>query len=371
MKAFSSSTLCGPDMEAFFYSRIVVSGKTGASIRRKTMHKVTNCVVSCFFGMVLPVAAMAADNVFVTVNGKTIMQSYADTFVDIFVARQMAQGIKYTPKLRNIPREAIRDGVIRNELILQEAKKAGIDKRADVAKEVSGVVQYFKQEIEKDKNDKSLLDATEVGWKFFGLDGNTAIDMIFFALLAREAKNGGIAKETALIDAICQLVITKVFIAEFAKNHQIGEAQLKARYDTYKADLGDIEYKVRHILLKDRTSAQTIINDLKKGANFADLSRKHSIDNEASDDLDAGALGWHSPSQFPNTFAVALRSLVKGRFTETPVQTDAGYHVILVEDTRPLTVPPLDEIEPKLIQEALSQQLENMVQELRSKAKIY
>ncbi|MFZ4536733.1 peptidylprolyl isomerase [Propionivibrio sp.] len=61
---------------------------------------------------------------------------------------------------------------------------------------------------------------------------------------------------------------------------------------------------------------------------------------------------------------------VPGFRTETPVKTEFGYHVILLEDSRPLNVPPFDEIKPRLLQQAQSQQINKMVEALRAKAKI-
>jgi peptidyl-prolyl cis-trans isomerase C len=62
--------------------------------------------------------------------------------------------------------------------------------------------------------------------------------------------------------------------------------------------------------------------------------------------------------------------LAKGKFTETPVKTDFGYHVILVEDSRPLTPPPFDQIKPQINQRLQQEQLQKYVAELQKKAKI-
>jgi peptidyl-prolyl cis-trans isomerase C len=69
-------------------------------------------------------------------------------------------------------------------------------------------------------------------------------------------------------------------------------------------------------------------------------------------------------------FADALAALGKGKVTENPVQSQFGYHVILLEDTRPATFPSFEEIKPRLLQQAQSQQVVRMVDDLRAQAKI-
>ena len=69
-------------------------------------------------------------------------------------------------------------------------------------------------------------------------------------------------------------------------------------------------------------------------------------------------------------FADALTALAKGQYTEAPVKSQFGYHVIQLDDTRPLSTPPFDEIKPRLLQQAQSQQITKMVEDLRAKAKV-
>jgi peptidyl-prolyl cis-trans isomerase C len=62
--------------------------------------------------------------------------------------------------------------------------------------------------------------------------------------------------------------------------------------------------------------------------------------------------------------------MTKGKYSETPVKTDFGYHVILLEDTRPLTPPPFDQIKQQLAQRLQQEQIQKLVNELRAKAKV-
>lgn len=180
-------------------------------------------------------SAMAADNVFVTVNGKAVPHSLADTFVDIYIARQLVLGADDTPELRNTPRDTMREGVIRHELLMQEAQKLGLEKRRDVTMVVAQAINAFKEKVVKDKKGKSLLDETELGWKLFGHSESSAMEMMFSAFLAREAKNGGAAKEAALVDTISQLTIIEAFVEDYSERHPASDVQLELQYDVYKA----------------------------------------------------------------------------------------------------------------------------------------
>ena len=83
-----------------------------------------------------------------------------------------------------------------------------------------------------------------------------------------------------------------------------------------------------------------------------------------------GDLGWTSTANFVKPFGDAVAALPKGKYTETPVKTDFGYHVILVEDSRPLTPPPFDQVKVQLGQRLQQEQIQKMVGDLRAKAKV-
>jgi peptidyl-prolyl cis-trans isomerase C len=83
-----------------------------------------------------------------------------------------------------------------------------------------------------------------------------------------------------------------------------------------------------------------------------------------------GELDWASPSGYVKPFSDAMVKLEKGKYTTEPVQTQFGYHVILLEDVRDLKVPALDEVKPNLIQRLQSKALEVEFKSLRAKAKV-
>ena len=82
------------------------------------------------------------------------------------------------------------------------------------------------------------------------------------------------------------------------------------------------------------------------------------------------AVDWGPSGRYVKPFADAVTSLPKGTYTKTPVKTDFGYHVIKVEDVRPLKVPAFAELKDRFRSRAQQEQIQKMVQDLRSKAKI-
>ena len=260
------------------------------------MQKTSRLATAVIVGALLSTTAVAAGKAFVTVNGSPVSQSFADALI----AEQKAKGAPDSPELTN----AVREELIRRELMLQEAKKAGVEKKSDVIARVEAARQ--------------------------------------------------------------SIYITAYLQSYFAKN-PISDDQLKADYERIKAQLGNTEYKVRHILVKSEDDAKAIIANLKKGAKFEELA-KQSIDPGSKDN--GGELGWVSAGNFVKPFSDAVTSLSKGKFTETPVKTEFGYHVIMLDDSRPLTVPSFAELKPRLMQQAQAQQVNKMVDGMRAKAKI-
>jgi peptidyl-prolyl cis-trans isomerase C len=274
------------------------------------MHKFTQIAAALLIGASMSLTAAAADKkpaapasktavankAFVKVNGVPVSQNLADAFTN----EQKAKGAPDTPELHN----AVREELIRRELLLQEAKKAGIDKKPDIA---------------------------------------------------------------AQAEAAKQAVLIRNFVQQYVDSHPISDEQLQADYEKIKAQVGSTEYKTQHILVKEESEAKAIIEELKNGAKFDELA-KQSIDPGSKDK--GGDLGWAAPGNYVKPFADALVALEKGKYTETPVQSQFGYHVIQLEDTRPASFPSFEEVKPRLLQQVQTQEITRMVDDLRAKAKI-
>ena len=260
------------------------------------MLKTSRLAALLIAGAIISAPAFAQSKTFATVNGQAIPQSVYDAFV----AEQKAQGTPDTPELQN----AVKEELIRREILAQEAKKKGLDKKGNIQGQVE---------------------------------------------LAKQA------------------VLIRAFLSDYVAAHPISEAQLKAEYDVIKTNLGTTEYKTRHILVADEEEAKGIIAKLDKGEKFSELA-KVSKDPGSKDK--GGELGWSSPNSYVKPFGEALAKLKKNEYTKTPVKSDFGYHVIMLEDSRPANPPPFEQVKQQMQQRAAQQQVEQLVKELRGKAKV-
>ena len=188
-------------------------------------------------------------------------------------------------------------------------------------------------------------------------------------LLLREAKKANLDKNSDVktqMDLASQTVLVRAYVADWIKKNPIPDAELQKEYDAIKAQMGDKEYKVKHILVEKEDEAKDIIAQLQKGAKFEDLAKQRSKDPGSKDR--GGDLDWNAPGGFVKPFGDAMVATPKGKFTTTPVQTQFGYHVILVEDVRDAKVPPFDQVKPQLQQRVQAAYLDKYFKELRAKA---
>jgi peptidyl-prolyl cis-trans isomerase C len=186
-------------------------------------------------------------------------------------------------------------------------------------------------------------------------------------LLVREAKKQGIEKKPEVkteMDLAAQTVIVRSYMADYLKAHPVSDAALHKEYDTIKAQIGDKEYKVRHILVENEADAKEIIASLQKGEKFEKLAERSK---DTGSKINGGDLDWNAPANFVKPFSDAMVALPKGKFTTTPVQTQFGWHVIEVDDIREAKVPPFDEVKTQLAQRMQGQVVDAYLKDLRAK----
>ena len=107
---------------------------------------------------------------------------------------------------------------------------------------------------------------------------------------------------------------------------------------------------------------------MKKGANFAKIAASKS--EEQGSKGRGGDLDWSAPGRYVPQFADVLKKLKKGQLTDTPVQTQFGWHVIRLDDERPFKAPGFEEVKPQIQQNLQRQALDKMIGDLRAKAKV-
>ncbi len=258
--------------------------------------KFSQLIVLCISGLVAVSTAHAAP--VAKVNGVAIPNSR----LELVMKGLSAQGQKDTPETR----KAVRDDLIKQEVLSQEAIRKGLDKTPDVATQMK------------------------------------------------------ITRQSVLIRALQ---------SDFIANNKPTDKEVRKEYEVVTAaTMGDQEYNPRHILVSTEEEAKDVIRSLKKGAKFEQLAKDKSTDDGSKNK--GGELGWSSARSYAQPFAEALVKLKKGEITQQPVKTSFGWHVIRLDGIRPLKIPPYEEVKGKVLQRVLQRKFAAYLEELRGKAKI-
>ena len=196
--------------------------------------------------------------------------------------------------------------------------------------------------------------------------------MVNMELLAQQARKDGVDKQPD-VQAELQLssnsILAQNQVESYLKKHQPSDAELKAAYDEKVKAMDPHQYKARHILVKDEATAKGIIAQLGKGANFATLAKKDSMDPGSA--ANGGELGdWFSASTMVPEFGQALAKLKKGEYTKEPVKTQYGWHVIQLEDVRDQAPPSMDQMREQLDNEMQHKSIEAYIKQLNDSGKV-
>ncbi|MBE0511294.1 MAG: peptidyl-prolyl cis-trans isomerase [Gammaproteobacteria bacterium] len=194
-------------------------------------------------------------------------------------------------------------------------------------------------------------------------------ELITRELLSQDAARQGLEKRKDVQDAIAAArrdVILGAALAEAVGKPPISDAELRKLYNEEVAKLNPQDVKASQIVVADQQTAERIITELDMGGNFAEIAKKQSIDNSAEQ---GGELGWlDSQSEFAR--AILSLGLEKGKYNNTPVQSQIGWHIVRLDDIRKGTPPPFEAVRPQLVQIIERQRLNSYLLKLRDGAKI-
>jgi peptidyl-prolyl cis-trans isomerase C len=196
-------------------------------------------------------------------------------------------------------------------------------------------------------------------------------DLITREVIVQEATRSGIARSPeiqAQMDIARQDVLVNAYLRDWAVKHPATEAEMQQEYERARAQAGDKEYKARHILVETEDQAKQVLADLKKGSKFDDLATKNSKDPGSKDR--GGDLDWQVPAAFDKTFSDAMVKLDKGKYTDTPVRTRFGFHIIQLDDVRQTRFPSFAEVKPRIQQQMMQVKVDELIRGLRAKAKV-
>ncbi len=254
-------------------------------------------IAAAMTSLLLSTPLMAEDTVLATVNGIDVTQSQ----LEIAAAQSKVDLTKITAEQKKLLTEAL----INRQLVLDEALKAGFDKKPDIASRVKALTESY---------------------------------------------------------------IAANYLATIAKEFKIDNKTMRDYYDKYVVANTPKEYKARHILVKLEDEAKAIIKDIEGGADFSKLAKEKSTD--AGSSVRGGDLGWFTEQDMVAPFSKMVAGLKKGQLGKTPVKSQFGWHVIILDDIRTTTPPTFDAVKANIEKVLIKQKLNKYLDELNAKAKV-
>ncbi len=233
----------------------------------------------------------------------------------------------------------------------------------------------------------ATVDGTPISRDFYefyikGITGKTSSDLspeqrtqaldnlIRAQLIDDEAVKEGLDKqpETAQLIRMERLnILEQALSQKYLAGKQPTDDELKAEYDAEVAKLPKTEYHARHILVATEPFAEKIVQRLKAGEKFEDLAKAESMDSSKTN---GGDLGWFTLDHMVKPFADAVSNLKDGEYTQQPVQTQYGWHVIQLLGTRPVNPPPFDQVKQRLVQIVQAKKFRAYTDDLMKQAKV-
>ena len=194
-------------------------------------------------------------------------------------------------------------------------------------------------------------------------------NLINVQLLAQAAQKDGVDKKPEVAAELAlnsSNVLAQAVVAQYMEGHKLSDAQLQAAYQEQVKSGAAHQYKARHILVASEDQAKDIIAKLGKGGSFAALAKQYSLDPGSK--AHGGELGdWFAGDSMVPEFSAALATLKKGEYTQQPVKTQYGWHVIQLEDEQTQT---FEQMHDKLAEQVERKTLGDYLEKLRSSSKV-
>jgi peptidyl-prolyl cis-trans isomerase C len=190
-------------------------------------------------------------------------------------------------------------------------------------------------------------------------------------LLVQEARKAGLDKQPEVQTRIAtarQEILARQFLARWQAENAINETDAQAAYARLKQRSGDSEFKLRQIFVASEEDAKAVLVQLAVGERFDVVATTWSKDETSR--AKGGDLGWHSPLQLQPHILAAVAPLKKGELTRPAIKGPNGWHVILVEDQRPFTLPAYEQLAPQIRRDLQREKIDAFVTGLRKQATV-
>jgi len=225
--------------------------------------------------------------------------------------------------------------------------------------------------VPKARVDMLLQEAARSGQQIAPEMQSQARDQVVLReIFVQEAEKRGLAATPdykARMELARQSVLIRELFEDYRKKNPVTDAEAQAEYDKFKAQASGTEYRARHILVESEDEAKGLITQIKGGASFEDLAKKHSKDPGSG--ANGGDLDFAKAESYVPEFGGAMAKLQKGQMTDAPVKSQFGWHIIRLDDTREAAFPSFEEVKPQLKQRMEQAKMQKYQEELRTKAK--
>ena len=187
-------------------------------------------------------------------------------------------------------------------------------------------------------------------------------DIYLLTTQPRAKELAKLPKTKAQIELQTRGILAQAVATDFLSTNSASDDEIAEAYEEQVASVPSMEYKARHILVETQSEAQDLVTELKDGADFAELAKTNSTGPSGPN---GGDLGWFSPNQMVPPFSQAVMALEDGAFSEAPVQTQFGWHVILREESRAKNPPTLESMRGTIKQQIEQGKLQKYLEDLR------
>ncbi|MEY3296228.1 MAG: hypothetical protein RLZZ451_2276 [Pseudomonadota bacterium] len=225
--------------------------------------------------------------------------------------------------------------------------------------------------VPKARMETLLLQATRSGQAVTPEMEKQARDqLVLREIFAQEAEKrgiGGSREFRAQMELARQSLLIRELFEDHKRKNPITDAAAKAEYDKFKAQATGTEYRARHILVEQEAEAKALIAQIKGGASFEELAKKHSKDPGSG--ANGGDLDFAKPDSYVPEFGQAMVRLQKGQMTDAPVRSQFGWHIIRLDDTREAPFPAFADVKEQVKQRLEQLQVQAFQEEMRKRAK--
>lgn len=165
-----------------------------------------------------------------------------------------------------------------------------------------------------------------------------------------------------------RIILSKIWRRKWLEANAVEEKAISMEYNSTIKRLGETEFRIRQVVLKDKTAADLILVQVEDGKEMAELASKYSVEFKGKENK--GLLPWVSPSVLLPPIGEKIKNAKAGDLLETPIKTEVGWHVVRIEGVRPLVAPTYEKLKPELKVLLSEKRLNQAIQKLVNESKV-